>query len=55
MVGDKVKLPLFQGNGTKDPKKYWFLCEVVWTMKQVQDGDIEKGQLAMTFRGQALD
>ena len=31
MAGDDMKLPMFHGNGTDDPKKYWFLCEVVWT------------------------
>ena len=55
MVGDDVKIPLFQGNGTKDPEQYWFLCEAIWIVKQVQDDDIKKGQLAMTFRGWALD
>ena len=55
MVGDDVKLPLFHGNGTEDIEKYWFLCEVVWTIKKVQDEDIKKGQLETTFRGQALD
>ena len=51
MEGVDVKLPLFQGNGTGDLKQYWFLCEVAWTMKQVQDEDIKKGQLATTFQG----
>ena len=55
MVGDDVKLPLFHRNGMEDPEKYWFLCEAVWTVKQVQDEDIKKGQLATNFRGQALD
>ena len=27
MVGDDVKLTVFHGNGYKDLKKYWFLCE----------------------------
>ena len=49
MEGDEIKLPLFQGNGIKNPEQYWFLCEVVWTVKQVQDEDIKKGQLATTF------
>ena len=52
---DEVKLPMFQGNGAKDPKKYWFLCEEVWMIKQVKDEDIKKGQLATTFQGRTLD
>ena len=55
MAGDNVKIPLFQGNGTEDPKQYWFLCEVVRIVKQVQDDDIKKGKLAVTFRGRALE
>ena len=32
MVGDDIKLPIFNGNGMEDPKQHWFLCEVVWTV-----------------------
>ena len=55
MKGDDMKLPLFQGYGTKDPEKYWFLCEAVWMVKQVQDNNIKKGKLTLTFQGQELD
>ena len=55
MVEDDVKLPLFHGNGIEDPEQYWFLYEAVWTVKQVQEEDIKKGQLGTTFRGCALD
>ena len=55
MASDNIKLPLFQGNETKDLEQYWFLCEAAWMVKQVQDEDIKKGQLAMTFRGWELD
>ena len=55
MTRDDVKLPLFHGNGTKDPEQYWFLCKAIWIVKKVQDEEINKGQLATTFQGQALD
>ena len=55
MVGDEVKLTLFHGNGTEDPEQYWFLCEVVWTVRQAANNDVKKGQLATTLRGRALD
>ena len=55
MVGDNVNIPLFQGNGPEHPRQYWFLCEALWKMKQVQYEDIKKGQLTMTFWGRALD
>ena len=54
-MGDGVNLQFFKCNGTKDSKQYWFLCEAIWTVKQVQDKDIKKGQLVMTFQGHALD
>ena len=54
MAGDDVKLPLFHGKGTEDPKQYWFLYEVVWTLNQFQNEYINKGQLAIIFQGRAL-
>ena len=55
MDGDEVKLPLFHGNMTKDLEQYWFLCEVVWTVRQITDDEVNKGQLAITLRGHPLD
>ena len=55
MVGDDVKLPLFNGNETKDPKQYWFIYEVVCTVKQSKDKDIKKDQLVTTCRGRTLE
>ena len=54
MEGEDVKSPLFQGNVTEDPKQYWFLCEALLIVKQVQYDDIKKGQLATTFQGWVL-
>ena len=51
MVGDDTKLPLFHGNGTDDPKKYYFLGEVVWNVKQTTDDDVKKGELVTTLWG----
>ena len=55
MAGDDAKLPLFHGNGTDDPKQYGFLYEAVWTVRQDTDDDVNKGQLATTLQGHALD
>ena len=55
MVGDDKKLPLFHGNMTNDPEQYWFLYEVVWTVREATDDDVKKGQLATTLWGRALD
>ena len=55
MADDKMKIPIFHGNGTDDLEQYWFLCEAVWTAKQSVDDDIKRSQLDTTFRGRALD
>ena len=55
MVGDDTKLPLFHGNETDDPEQYWFLCEVVQTVKQATYDDVKKDQLATTVWGIVLD
>ena len=53
-MGDDIKLPIFRGTGAEDPEQHFFLCEAVWNIKQVQNGDIKKAQLTTTFRGIAL-
>ena len=55
MEGNDENLPLFHGNKIEDPKKYQFLCEAVWTVKQTMDDEVKKGQLVMTLWGHALD
>ena len=55
MVGNEKNLPLFHGNGTNDPKQYWFLCESVWRVRQNTNNDVKKGQLVTTLWGRVLD
>ena len=55
MVGTDVRLPTFNGNGTKDPEQHWFLCEAIWMVRLVHNSDIKKGQMITTLRGCALD
>lgn len=40
-MGDDMKLPIFKGLGLEDPKQHWFLCDAVWSGKQVIDDDIK--------------
>ena len=54
MVGDKMKLPIFHGNDSDNPEQYWFLCEVIWTARQIVDDDVKKSQVATMLRGHAL-
>ena len=41
-MGDDIKLPVFRGTGPKDPDQHFFLCEVVWNIKQVQNDEAKK-------------
>ena len=34
-MGDDMKLPTFRGTRAEDPEQHWFLCEAVWTIKQI--------------------
>ena len=53
-MGDDIKLPNFRGTVAEDLEQHFFLCEVVWNIKQVQNDDIERAQLTTTFRDRAL-
>ena len=55
MAGNDIKLPIFKINGLEDPKKHWFICEVICTVRQVQDDAIKKSQMITTLQGRALD
>jgi hypothetical protein len=39
MVGidNTLRMPEFQGVGSEDPEQHLFVCEMIWTMKNVQD------------------
>ena len=39
-VHDDIKLPVFKGTGSEDPEQFWFLCEAVWTGKNITDIDV---------------
>ena len=49
MVGDDVKVPIFHGNGSKDAKEHFFLCDVVLTIKQVQNDNLKRDKLITNF------
>ena len=51
MDGIDIKLPIFNGNGLEDPEQHLFLCEAVWTVRQIQDENIKKAQMITTLRG----
>ena len=53
-MADDMKLPTFKGTGEEDLEYHWFLCEVVWTIKGINDDNIKLVQLVTTLRERAL-
>ena len=51
---DDIKLPVFKGTGSEDPEQFWFLCEAVWTAKNIMDIDVPQAQLINSFRDRDL-
>ena len=51
---DDIKLHVFKGTGSEDPKQFWFLCEAVWTAKNITDPVVRTTQLITSFKDQAL-
>lgn len=54
-MGCDMKLLVFKETGLEEPEQHWFLCEVVWNVKQVIDDDIKMAQLTTTFRDRVLN
>jgi len=50
-----MNLPLLHGNWSEDLQQHWFLCEVVWRVKQLTDADMKVAQVVTTFRDRALN
>ena len=53
-VNDDIKLPIFKGTGSEDPEQFWFLCEAVWTAKNIMDQNTRRTQLVTSFRDRDL-
>jgi hypothetical protein len=49
-----MRIPTFRGDGSEDPDQHWFLCEVVWSIKNVTDEAIKRDQFSTTLRDRAL-
>jgi hypothetical protein len=45
-MADEMRLPIFRGDGSKDPYQHWFLCESVWNIKSITDEAIKRTQLS---------
>jgi hypothetical protein len=53
-MADEMRLPTFRGDGSEDPDQHWFLCEVVWSIKNVTDEAVKRAQFSTTLRDRAL-
>ena len=51
---DEMRLPIFRGDGSEDLDQHWFLCEVVWNIKNVTDKVVKRAQLSTTLRDHTL-
>jgi hypothetical protein len=50
----EMRLPTFSGGGSEDPNQHWFLCEAVWSIKNVIDEAVKRDQFSTTLRDHAL-
>jgi hypothetical protein len=51
---DEMRLPIFRGDGSKDIDQHWFLCDVVWNIKNVIDEAVKRTQFSTTLRDRTL-
>ena len=51
---DEMRLPIFRGDRFGDPDQHWFLCEAVWSIKQVNDEFFKRDWFSTTLRDCAL-
>jgi hypothetical protein len=52
---NEMRLPIFRGDGSKDPDQHWFLCESVWSINQVTDEVVNRTKFSTTLRDHALN
>jgi hypothetical protein len=53
-MADEMRLPTFRGYGSQDPDQHWFLCEVVWSIKNITDKAVKCDHFRTTLRDRAL-
>jgi hypothetical protein len=53
-MADEMRLPKFKGDGSEDPEKHWFLCEAIWSIKNVIDEVVKWAQFITALRDRAL-
>jgi hypothetical protein len=53
-MADEMRLPIFRGYGFEDPDQHWFLCEAMWSIKNVSDEEVKRDKFSTTLRDCAL-
>jgi hypothetical protein len=51
---DEMRLPTFRGDGSEDPEQHWFLCEAVWSIKNITNEAVKRAHFSTTLRDHAL-
>jgi hypothetical protein len=46
---DEMRLPIFRGDISEDPNQHWFLCEVIWNIKNVTNEAVKRTQFSTTL------
>jgi hypothetical protein len=49
-----MRLPIFKRDGSEDPNQHSFLCETVWSIKNVTNEEVKRAQFSTTLRYRAL-
>ena len=55
MFRGNILFSIFNWDMLEDTKQHYFLCEVVWIVRQVQDEAILRAKIITTFRGSSLN
>jgi hypothetical protein len=53
-MADEMSLSTFRRDGSEDPDQHWFLCEAVWSIKNVTDEDVKRSHFSTTLRDHTL-
>jgi hypothetical protein len=53
-MADEMRLTTIKGDGSEYPNRHWFLCEAVWSIKNVTEEVVKQAQFSTTLRDRAL-
>jgi hypothetical protein len=50
----EMRLPTFRGDGSQDQDRNWFLCEAVWSIKNITKKNVKIARFSTNLRYCAL-